>query len=103
MTLWLWLLVGLLAGALNAASIAVTVGRLRPGEGQSSSVASSVAALSLFTAGFFVRLLLAALVLSAALRQSAAAGLLAFAGMGLGRWTMLFWVNAPAPSRKVKA
>jgi hypothetical protein len=37
-----------------------------------------------------LRLALAALVLVVALRQSAAAGLLAFAGLWLGRWTVLF-------------
>lgn len=83
---WLWLLAGLLVGTLNAASIAGTVGRLRP-EG-------NVRALSAIVSGFMLRLILSILVLVVALRQSAAAGLLAFAGIWFGRWTVLLWANA---------
>lgn len=86
---WLWLLGGLLVGALNVASIAGTVGKLCPEEGRSSSVASPMAALSLIAVGFVLRLSLSALTLLVALRQSATTGLLAFAGLWLGRWTVL--------------
>lgn len=94
MTPWLWLLVGLLVGALNVASIARTVGSLRPG-GDARAWASVIS-------GFALRLALAVCVLVIALRQSAAAGLLAFAGLWLGRWTVLFRVNALSPSRNIK-
>ena len=103
MTTWLWLPAGLLVGLLNVVSIARTVGWLRPEEGGSPKVAPPVAALSLIASGFVLRLILSALVLVVALRQSALAGLLAFAGLWLGRWTVLFWVNASATLRKVKA
>ena len=86
MNSWLWLLVGLSLGALNAASIARTVGKLRP--------EANVRALSAVASGFMLRLILSVLVLAVALRQSAAAGLLAIAGIWFGRWTVLFWTNA---------
>ena len=98
MSAWLWLPAGLLVGALNAASIAKTVGRLRPEEGRSSAKG-----LSLIASGFVLRLILSILVLVVALQQSATACLLAFAGMWLGRWTALLWVSAPANRRNVKA
>jgi hypothetical protein len=83
---WFWLLAGLLVGALNVASIARTVGKLRP-EG-------NVRALSAVVSGFMLRLILSVLVLVVSLRQSAVAGLLAFAGIWFGRWTVLLWANA---------
>jgi len=85
---WLWLLAGLVVAVLNVISIAGTVSRLHPGgEGR---------ALSLFVSGFVLRIALSALVLMAALQHSAAAGLLAFAGLWLGRWTVLFLTKGPA-------
>lgn len=89
MSTWLWLLAGLLVGVLNVASIARTVGRLQPGE--------DGRALSSVASGFVLRMLIIILVLTVALRQSAAAGLLAFAGLWLGRWTvLLFATKGPA-------
>lgn len=88
---WLWLFAGLVVGALNATSIARTVGRLRPGAGRRMPLA----AVSLVASGFVLRLALSALVLIGGLRQSAAAGLLAFAGIWLARWLMvLLWMHA---------
>ncbi|HOU14948.1 MAG TPA: hypothetical protein PKZ84_17710 [Anaerolineae bacterium] len=91
MNVWLWLLVGALAGWLNVASIAGLVARLRPG--------GDVWAVSALAGGFAVRLGLAALVLSIALRQDALAGLLAFAGMWLARWVVLFWTRTKGAIR----
>lgn len=85
MSIWLWLFAGLLVGVLNVVSIARTVGRLQP-EGD-------VRALSSMVSGFVLRMVLIILVLVAALRQSAAAGLLAFAGLWLGRWTVLLFAT----------
>lgn len=85
---WLWLLAGLVVAVLNVVSIAGTVSRLRPdGEGRT---------LSLFVSGFVLRIALSLLVLMAALQHSVAAGLLAFAGLWLGRWTVLFLPKGPA-------
>ncbi len=86
---WFWLPAGLIVAVLNVVSIAGTVGRLGPGgEGR---------ALSSFVGGFTLRLALSVLVLVIALQQSAAAGLLAFAGLWLGRWTvLLFATKGPA-------
>jgi hypothetical protein len=89
---WLWLLAGLLVGILNVATIAGTVGRL--GQGR------DVRALSAVMSGFALRLALSILVLVVALRQSATAGLLAFAGIWLGRWTVLLWTNAKGKACK---
>lgn len=95
MSTWLWLLAGLLVGVLNVASIARTVGRLQPG--------GDVRALSSMVSGFILRMVLIILVLVFALRQSAVAGLLAFAGLWLGRWPVLLWVNGSANHRKARA
>jgi F0F1-type ATP synthase assembly protein I len=91
---WLWLFAGLLVGALNVAAIAGTVSRLQRN--------GNVRALSSVASGFALRLLLSMLVLVVALRQSAAAGLLAFAGIWLGRWTVLLWTHTPADRCKVR-
>ncbi len=85
---WLWLPAGFVVAVLNVALVAGTVSRLRPG--------GEVRALSSFVSGFALRSALSALVLVAALQQSAAAGLLAFAGLWLGRWTVLFLTKGPA-------
>jgi len=82
---WLWLLAGLLVSVLNVASIARIVGRLQPG--------GDVRALSSVVSGFVLRMVLIILVLTVALRQSAAAGLLAFAGLWLGRWVVLLFAT----------
>lgn len=86
MNVWLWLFAGLLVGVLNVASIAGTVGRLRPD--------GDVRALSTVVSGFVLRLALWIVILVVALRQSAMAGLMAFAGIWLGRWPLLLWTNA---------
>ncbi len=83
---WLWLFIGALVGLLNVACIAGMVARLRPGW--------DVRAASTLVSGFALRLILSALVLVVALRQSAAAGLFAFAGLWLARWAALFWTHA---------
>lgn len=86
---WLWLPVGFMVAALNVALLAGMVDRLRPG--------AEWRALSSFISGFALRLVLSLLVLMVALRQSAAAGLLAFAGLWVGRWTvLLFSAKGPA-------
>jgi hypothetical protein len=92
---WLWLLAGFLVGMLNVAAIARTVGQLRPD--------GNVRALFTVVGGFALRLLLSMFVLVVALRQSVVAGLLAFTGIWLGRWTALFWTNTSANRRRVKA
>ena len=82
---WLWLPAGFVVAVVNVALIAGMVGKLRPG--------GEWRVLSSFISGFALRLVLATLVLMAALRHSAAAGLLAFAGLWLGRWTALLFVT----------
>jgi len=85
MNSWLWLPAGFMVAVLNVALVAGMVGKLHPGgEGR---------ALSSFISGFALRLVLALLVLMMALQQSAAAGLLAFAGLWLGRWTVLLFLT----------
>jgi len=87
---WLWLLAGLLVGGLNVALVAGTVSRLQ----RNGNVRPLLAALFTTLRGFVLRLLLSMLVLVVALWHSAAAGLFAFAGIWLGRWTVLLWANA---------
>ena len=99
MSVWLWLLAGLLVGVLNVATIAGTVGRLQHNDG---GVHPPLAALFTIMGGFALRLALSIFVLVVALRQSAAAGLLAFAGIWLGRWTVLLWTHALTDRPKVR-
>jgi len=91
---WFWLPVGLLMGAFNVASIALTVGRLRPEEKR-----SAVAAVALIAGCFVLRWIVTIFVLAVAFRQSAMAGLLAFSGLWLGRWTVLLYGRSFPPNR----
>lgn len=98
MSVWLWLLTGFLVGGLNVAAIARTVGRLE----HNGHVRPPLATLFATIRGFALRLALSAFVLVVALRHSAAAGLFAFAGIWLGRWTVLLWTHALTDRSKVK-
>ena len=95
---WLWLLAGLLVGGLNVALVAGTVSRLE----HNGNVRPPKAALSTTLRGFALRLILSMLVLVVALQYSVAAGLFAFAGIWLGRWTVLLWTYTPPNHRKVE-
>ncbi|HQK14044.1 MAG TPA: ATP synthase subunit I [Anaerolineae bacterium] len=79
----LWLVIGMMGGILNLAVMARTVAGLRPGR--------EIRAVSGLVAGFGLRLILATLLLVAALRHSAVAGLCTFAGLWIARWLFLFW------------
>ncbi len=78
-----WLLAGLLLGALNALSLAWTVGRLRP--------ESAGAGLAMVWGGAALRWSLAVLLLSLALRQGILPGLGAFGGLWLARSLAVLW------------
>lgn len=95
---WLWLLAGFLLGLLNVALVAGTVSQLQ----HNGNVCPPKAALSTTLRGFVLRLILSMLVLVVALQDSVAAGLFTFAGIWLGRWTVLLWTRAPASRRKVE-
>ena len=77
-----WLLIGFLAGLVNIFSIVRDVARLNP--------ATRHRALRITTSGFLFRLALSAVVLTLALRSSAASGLLAFLGLWLARWVAVY-------------
>ena len=88
----IWLLAGLLVGLLNVVSIVRTVGQLQPG--------GDIRALSAVLGGFIWRTGLSVLLLVFALQRSATAGLLAFAGLWLARWTALLWVTGKGRDSK---
>jgi hypothetical protein len=79
-----WLLAGLLLGALNALSLAWTVGRLQP-------QGAVWPALALVWGGAVLRWSLAVLLLSLALRQGILPGLGAFGGLWLARSLAVLW------------
>jgi hypothetical protein len=75
----LWLLLGIAIALINGLSIRWTVGSLNISGARSRAIAVVVG-------GAVVRVAVAALVLAVALRQGIVEGLLAFAGLWLGRW-----------------
>ena len=95
---WPWLLAGLLVGAVNVALVAGTVSRLE----HNGNVRPPKAALSTTLRGFALRLILSMLVLVVALQHSVAAGLFTFAGIWLGRWTVLLWTHVLMDRPKVR-
>lgn len=84
-----WLLAGILLGLLNALMMASTVHGLAP-------VAAPYPLRRVF-GGIAVRWLWTAALLIVALRQSAGAGLAAFAGLWIARWTAIAWWISPFP------
>lgn len=78
-----WLFAGMLVGLLNALTISATVTRL--------TSAAAVQSLCRITSGMALRWILTAVLLAAALRHGAGAGLLAFAGLWLARWATIMW------------
>jgi hypothetical protein len=85
-----WLFAGAAVGVLNGLTLRWTVARLRP-----DMVLRSVA---LVVGGMFLRWGLAAVLLVAALLPDAVSGssvpgLLAFAGLWLSRWGIIWWLS----------
>lgn len=79
----LWLCAGGITGVLSGLSLRWTVGFLRPG--------ATGRAVILTMAGVLLRWVLTASLLVAALQRGAAAALLAFFGLWLARWGMVYW------------
>lgn len=77
----LWLAIGIAGGVLNLIAMAWTVAGVRPGR--------EIRAVSSLVGGLGLRLALATLLLTTALRHSAIAGLCTFAGLWLARWLFL--------------
>ena len=88
MTLVWWLFIGGATGVLNGLSLSWTVARLQPD-------ASSDAAV-LTMGGAMLRWVLTAGLLIAALQHGIVTGLLAFVGLLLARWGMVYWFNLHA-------
>ncbi len=80
MNVW-WLCTGVMVGVLNALTLRWTVARLQPG--------LTARALRQTWGGALLRWVITAVVLLAALRQGAVAGLLAFGGLWLSRWLLV--------------
>lgn len=81
----LWLLAGGIIGVLNGLSLRWTVAGLRTG--------APGRAVVLTMAGAILRWGLAASVLFFALQRGIVPALLAFAGLWLARWGMIYWAN----------
>ena len=79
----LWLCAGGITGVLSGLSLRWTVGFLRPG--------ATGRAVILTMAGAILRWVLTASLLIAALQRGAAAALLAFFGLWLARWGIVYW------------
>ncbi len=78
-----WLFAGILLGLLNALTMAATV------RGLTSGAAAN--RLYWITGGMVARWAWTAALLVIALRQSAGAGLAAFAGLWIARWAAIAW------------
>jgi hypothetical protein len=83
-----WCLAGLAIGAFGGWTTWLTVNRLRPG--------ASHSIVTWTLGGTFLRWILAAGLLAAALQHGAAAGLLAFSGLWLARWGAVGWASIGA-------
>lgn len=79
----LWLLAGAALGLLNALTMAATVRGLVP--------TAAPYPLCRVLGGMTVRWVWTAALLIVALRQSAGAGLAAFAGLWIARWAAIAW------------
>jgi len=79
----LWLLAGIALGLGNALTMASTVRGLAP--------TAATYPLRRVFGGVAVRWLWTAVLLVVALRQSAGAGLAAFAGLWIARWAAIAW------------
>jgi hypothetical protein len=88
MTLASWLFTGGAIGVLSGLTLWWTVARLRP------DASSYVVVLVL--GGMILRWSLSAGLLVAALQHGIVPGLLAFAGLLLARWGMVYWFNLHA-------
>jgi hypothetical protein len=86
MTLAFWLFAGGAVGVLNALTIRWAVGRLRP--------AASRHVVLWVTGTAWLRWGLAAGVLVAALQRGIVPGLLAFVGLWLARWSVMYKCQA---------
>lgn len=80
-----WLLAGCAVGALNGLILWWAVGRLRP------DVPRNTVAWVL--AGALLRWTIVAALLIGALQHGIVPGLLAFAGLWLARWGMVYWLG----------
>lgn len=80
-----WLFAGGAIGVLNVLSLQWTVGRLRPDVPRN--------AVAWVLAGALLRWTTTAGVLIAALERGILPGLLAFAGLWLARWGMVYWLG----------
>ena len=81
----LWLFIGGAIGALNVTAMWWTVARLQPD--------ARHRALAWVLGGAALRWAIAAGLLSTAVHAGAGPGLLAVAGLWLGRWGMIRWLN----------
>lgn len=89
----LWLLAGILLGLFNALTMAATV---------RGPVPTTANRLYWIIGGMVARWVWTAALLIVALRQSAGAGLAAFAGLWLARWVAIAWwskVSTPCARR----
>jgi len=80
-----WFFTGALVGLANVYTIARTVSRIRP-EARLSAVIATVGA-------GLLRFVFAAVVLSLALQQNVSSGILAFGGMLMARWSVVYLIN----------
>ena len=80
----MWVLAGMAVGLLNGLFLCWTVARVRP------HAAGNVVSL---LGGFLMRLGLAGGLLLLAIRSGVGAALLAFAGLWLARWVVIWWAN----------
>ena len=85
MTFALWLFTGGSIGVLNGLSLRWMVARLRP-EVPCRAVAWAMG-------GVLLRWGLTAILLIIALQEGILPGLLAFAGLWLARWGIVYWLN----------
>ena len=87
MTIALWLPIGILIGVFNGLTLRWTVNRLWPD--------TSLANVSLVALGFLLRLALATGLLVVVFQHGIVPGLLAFAGLWLARWVVIFVTLSP--------
>ena len=83
----MWFVIGIAIGILNGLSLRWTVSRLRP--------ETSLTSIPLITMGSLLRLGLATALLALASQHSLISGLLAFIGLWLTRWIVVFVTAFP--------
>lgn len=95
MTYTMWLLLGGAVGVLNGLSLWWMANRLRS--------EAALVSVPLMMMGFLLRLVLAAVLLILASRRGIAPGLLAFVGLWLARWGVIWWIARSGGQLSVKA